>query len=120
MSLATAMAKVKARTLKRRADSFLEDVFRALFEEIDAEKIRREVRRLNVSHANHDLGAISLSLGVAIFPDDTSEGTTIVKAADLALYRAKRDGRNRVVMFTEKAAQIRAPVAEVHDPAPTC
>jgi hypothetical protein len=36
----------KARELKRRADSVLEEVFRALFEEIDTDRIRREVEEL--------------------------------------------------------------------------
>ena len=36
----------KARQLKKRADTLLEDVFRALFEEIDTDKIRREVAAL--------------------------------------------------------------------------
>src|SRR4051812_9026784 len=36
----------KALQLKRRADSFLEEMFRSLFEEIDAEKLRREVESL--------------------------------------------------------------------------
>jgi len=36
----------KALDLKRRADSFLEEMFRSLFEEIDTEKLRREVDAL--------------------------------------------------------------------------
>jgi uncharacterized protein (DUF697 family) len=36
----------KARELKRRADTFLEEVFRSLFEEIDTEKLRHEVEAL--------------------------------------------------------------------------
>ena len=36
----------KVRDLKRRADSILEEVFRSLFEEIDTEKIQREVEEL--------------------------------------------------------------------------
>jgi len=36
----------KAQQLKRRADSFLEEVFRSLFEEIDTDKLRREVETL--------------------------------------------------------------------------
>jgi hypothetical protein len=39
----------KARELKRRADSMLEEVFRSLFEEIDTEKIRRDVAALKES-----------------------------------------------------------------------
>jgi diguanylate cyclase (GGDEF)-like protein len=71
-----------------------------------AEKIREGARLLSVSHANRDLGAITLSLGVAIFPDHASEAAAIVKAADVALYQAKSGGRNRVVMSAEKAGQI--------------
>jgi hypothetical protein len=36
----------KIRQLKRRADSLLEEVFRSLFEEIDTEKLRRDVTAL--------------------------------------------------------------------------
>lgn len=50
----------KVRRLKKRADSVLEEVFRSLFEEIDTEKIRRDVDALKatapgfaaVDHAN--------------------------------------------------------------------
>ena len=39
----------RARELKRRADTVLEEIFRALFEEIDADRIRREVDELRAS-----------------------------------------------------------------------
>ena len=39
----------KVRRLKKRADSVLEEVFRSLFEEIDTEKIRRDVDGLKAS-----------------------------------------------------------------------
>jgi diguanylate cyclase (GGDEF)-like protein len=71
-----------------------------------AEKIREEVRFLRVTHANPDIGAITLSLGVAMFPDHASEAAALIKATDVALYQAKCDGRNRVVMFAEKAELI--------------
>ena len=63
-----------------------------------AEKIREGGGRVRVTHANRDLGAITLSLGVAMFPDHAPDAAAIVKAADVALYEAKRGGRNRVVM----------------------
>jgi len=63
-----------------------------------AEKIRADAEQLSVSHAGRDLGAITLSLGVAVFPDHASEAAALVKAADVALYQAKSGGRNRVVM----------------------
>ena len=39
----------RARRLKKRADSVLEEVFRSLFEEIDPEKIRRDVEAVKAS-----------------------------------------------------------------------
>ena len=39
----------KARELKRRADSLLEEMFRSLFEEIDTDKLRREVEKLKAA-----------------------------------------------------------------------
>ncbi len=39
---------VKAKDVKRRADTMLEELFRAMFEEIDTDKLRREVDELRV------------------------------------------------------------------------
>jgi diguanylate cyclase (GGDEF)-like protein len=68
-----------------------------------AEKIREDATLLKVRHANEDLGAIALSVGVAMFPENGSDTAAILKAADVALYRAKLGGRNRVVMSEEKS-----------------
>jgi hypothetical protein len=40
---------VKAKEMKRRADSVLEELFRSMFEEIDTDKLRREVDELRAS-----------------------------------------------------------------------
>ena len=63
-----------------------------------AETIRAGAAELRVSHGRRALGSISLSLGVAMFPDHGTDTAAIIKAADMALYQAKRDGRDRVVM----------------------
>jgi len=41
---------------------------------------------------------LTISIGVATFPDDGKTPTSIVSAADNALYSAKRNGRNRVFL----------------------
>jgi hypothetical protein len=46
LNAVAAITMGKARELKRRADSVLEEVFRALFEEIDTDRIRKEVEEL--------------------------------------------------------------------------
>ena len=43
------------------------------------------------------LGRVSVSGGVAEFPSDALESTALLRAADEALYEAKRQGRNRVL-----------------------
>ena len=44
---------------------------------------------------------ISSSIGVSIFPEDTSDKDTLIKNADLAMYYAKSAGRNNVKFFDE-------------------
>lgn len=39
---------------------------------------------------------VSLSIGVALYPDDAQEAATLIDAADRALYRAKEFGRDQV------------------------
>ena len=45
---------------------------------------------------------MSLSGGVATFPDDGPNTTDVIAAADKALYRAKQAGRNRVMRAETK------------------
>ncbi|MBY5788161.1 putative bifunctional diguanylate cyclase/phosphodiesterase [Rhizobium leguminosarum] len=42
---------------------------------------------------------VGASVGIAIAPDDGSDGEQLMKAADIALYAAKNDGRGRARMF---------------------
>jgi diguanylate cyclase (GGDEF)-like protein len=67
--------------------------------ELAAEKIRAAVEALKIQLT----GAIlqkTISIGIAVFPTDCDTFWQTVKYADVALYRAKESGRNRVVRFT--------------------
>lgn len=61
-----------------------------------SEEIRRAVQLLKVTHQNHDLGYVTISIGVAVFPTHELSAHGLLRAADGALYRAKRQGRNQV------------------------
>lgn len=39
---------------------------------------------------------ITISIGVATFPDDAENEQTLMEFADEAMYRAKRSGKNRI------------------------
>jgi diguanylate cyclase (GGDEF)-like protein len=41
-------------------------------------------------------GEMTVSVGVAVYPDDGIQPTTLIAAADAALYAAKQRGRNRI------------------------
>ena len=47
---------------------------------------------------------ITISIGVAMFPDDARDPVELVELADSALYRAKRTGRNRVCAYRPSLA----------------
>jgi len=49
-------------------------------------------------------GQITVSLGVAVFPDDAADSSGLIQASDRALYQAKQQGRNRVETIEDKAA----------------
>ncbi len=63
-----------------------------------AERIRQTVKLLDLQHQRQKLGCINLSLGVAMYPEHGLTGAAVIKAADTALYIAKKTGRDRVVM----------------------
>lgn len=52
--ISAAITMGKARAFKKRADSVLEEVFRALFEEIDTGKIRKEVDELRAAAPDYE------------------------------------------------------------------
>jgi diguanylate cyclase (GGDEF)-like protein len=71
-----------------------------------AERIREAVERLEVPRVDGGAGTLRLqaSFGVASLPENAVDRAGLIAAADAALYRAKRAGRNRV----ERAETVRA------------
>ncbi|MDR1349780.1 MAG: diguanylate cyclase [Zoogloeaceae bacterium] len=63
-----------------------------------AENIRRAVEKLRVNVGGAMLQK-TISIGLSDYPADSSTFWQAVKFADVALYRAKQTGRNRVVRF---------------------
>jgi diguanylate cyclase (GGDEF)-like protein len=62
---------------------------------IVAERLRASIAEIQIP----GFGNLSASIGIATFPAHGASRTDLVNAADAALYKAKRAGRNRVCMF---------------------
>ena len=62
-----------------------------------ASDLRIRVNQLRPTLGRKTLGAVSISVGVAALPEQASDAEGLLRIADRALYRAKREGRDRVV-----------------------
>lgn len=58
---------------------------------------------------------ITISIGVAAFPDDATDPIHLVELADSALYRAKRSGRNRICAYRPSLALTESPLPSRRD-----
>jgi diguanylate cyclase (GGDEF)-like protein len=69
-----------------------------------AERARMTIERQTVRTPEGGEVTVTASFGVAAYPDAT-EVDRLVAAADSALYEAKRDGKNRVVVSAQSGSQ---------------
>ncbi len=74
-----------------------------------AEQLREEIAKLKLEYKGKALGAVTVSLGVAAFPDHAQKAEALLRCADEALYEAKGAGRNRVVGYSGERQKARAP-----------
>ena len=71
-----------------------------------AEALRAMVEEHPFPHrGSQPLGRISLSAGVASFPEHGTDATSLIDCADRALYEAKRSGRNRVCSLSRESVE---------------
>ena len=88
-----------------------------------AERVRRSLsaRRFVVETSSEPIRA-TVSIGVAAFPADAVGGDDLIHEADLAVYRAKLQGRNRVIAASLESSLLSRPhgqrLAAVPDPEP--
>ncbi|RXH57211.1 sensor domain-containing diguanylate cyclase [Granulicella sibirica] len=73
-----------------------------------AEVIRQKIAEMRKA-SDTAYGQVTVSIGVAVFPQDGRTAETLLRMSDEALYRAKRAGRNQVVLaepFAMEAMQL--------------
>lgn len=73
-------------------DSSIDEVRQA------AQRILAAVTSLNIKHQDSPMGKLSVSIGASCIGDNDTSWTRLLKISDEALYKAKADGRNRIIV----------------------
>jgi diguanylate cyclase (GGDEF)-like protein len=71
---------------------------------VRAEAVRRTIEQAQIP-AGDGILKLTVSIGLATFPSYGDTGQAVLRAADLALYKAKAAGRNRVTLCTPNVAR---------------
>jgi len=83
---------------------------------VAAERVRAALEQHEFSASRMDSPGvqtthrITISIGVAAYPDDATDPIQLVELADSALYRAKRSGRNRICAYRPSMAVTEGPL----------
>jgi diguanylate cyclase (GGDEF)-like protein len=72
---------------------------------VRAERLRSKTKELTILHQGKSMGMITISVGVAAFPEHGTSPKELMAAADAALYQAKRGGRDQVVVASLKEVE---------------
>jgi diguanylate cyclase len=115
---ALALVAARARAAVRASDTVGRqggDEFLALLPETALDGAQHVAEKLRASLAQPypleaGTAAMSASIGLALFPDHGSDADALQRAADAALYEAKREGKNRVKV-ARRAAAVAPPTA---------
>ncbi len=108
-------AAARMRSLVRGQDTVARwggDEFVVLIEHInqrdDAEQVADKLQQV-LAKAYQIQGQevfLSVSLGIAIYPDHGLDATTLIKHADVAMYKAKADGRKQYVIYSPEQSAM--------------
>ena len=77
---------------------------------VRAMSLRTEVKRLNLIYDKQNLGSVTVSIGVAAFPEHGSNASALLKIADRCLYESKSSGRDVVTAAAKCVLSSRSPV----------
>lgn len=75
----------------------------ALACQVVAERIRTAVARMSMSQVkDQQVPPVTVSLGIAVYPEHGATLEEMLQASDRALYESKRAGRNRITLYVEE------------------
>ncbi len=79
-----------------------------------AEKMLRELASKPIYISGRPL-QISTSLGIATYPENGQDGDTLIKHADIAMYSAKKAGKNRHAFFSDRMNELLSKRLEIEN-----
>lgn len=62
-----------------------------------ADTLREEIKKMEIIFQGQILGTITMSMGVAAYPEKGGRMDELLRVADTALYKAKQEGRDKVI-----------------------
>jgi len=71
-----------------------------------ADRIRRAIEEMKPFKLGQGPQRLTLSGGVATYPEDAADRDELLKAADAAMYRAKHQGKNRICTAASREPQV--------------
>ena len=77
-------------------------IFMPMATKYEARSVAQEINTmvaLKKFQANSDSFGITISIGLSNYPQDGTTADQIINASDKALYKAKQEGRNRVILY---------------------
>jgi len=63
-----------------------------------AEQIHEDIRKIRIRHKGSYIDSVQVSMGVVVFSEHGNSAEVLLESADKALYRAKSEGRNKIVV----------------------
>lgn len=83
---------------------------------IIGEKVRQKIQDTYiVGQENQPTGNLTISVGLATYPDNAKDDTELIKSADDALYRAKFFNKNRVEVYASVLDEIKQEITQSED-----
>jgi len=68
-----------------------------------AERLKKDIeKKFANTEFSHGVPHLTISLGIATFPYDATDKDTLIHKADIALYEAKKQGKNRVCTYSQR------------------
>jgi diguanylate cyclase (GGDEF)-like protein len=65
-----------------------------------AEQLRHALRHMNFTFGQQHIGNVTVSIGIALYPEHGFTANALIHGADMALYEAKKQGRDCVILAT--------------------